>query len=571
MEAVIPLEVGLPTIRSENFDPDLNGEAIALELDLAEERRERALVHIASYQQELSRKYNKTVHPRQFKIGDWVLRKVMGNTLVLGDGKLGPNWEGPYKVVGLAGKGAYHLEDKDGKAIPRPWNTANLKTATELLHDTPPAALEEQVLRSFTLLDVCNFAFLEALHLGIFSFLLQKIYFGVFNTLKFCKLPQILVFHLTVSGISLISGKVGSGSGASSSRKSVTLAFRRPLSVRTLVAWPNYVLDTVVRRVLSRFQQDAYPFISSIDISDNLLEDQIPRNISLIFPNLRNLNMSTNLFEGYIPTSLGDMHSLTIPEHLVIGCSSRFLKLSNNNLYGLIPLSFVNLTLLSYLYLDNNHFVGKFPNSICFSPLLCIWYQQQPVWRASEKDGEHLCKLGQLEFLDLSDNNLSGFIPSCFNTSNMRHVHLNQNKPKGPLTFVFFNCSSLVTLDINDNSLNGIIPSWIATLSHLSILLLKLNNFKGEIPIHILDLSQNNFYGPIPHCFVDIPFGTTHTKSFVEVDSWYGNILYPFWEFVKGSKSLGEHDMLNDGSDRFRFLDIQQEVEFTTKHGIYAY
>ena len=52
MEAVIPLEVGLPTIRSENFDPDLNREAIALELDLADERRERALVHIASYQQE---------------------------------------------------------------------------------------------------------------------------------------------------------------------------------------------------------------------------------------------------------------------------------------------------------------------------------------------------------------------------------------------------------------------------------------------------------------------------------------------------------------------------------------
>ena len=127
MEAVITLEVELPTNRRKNFDSDLNSEAIALELDLAEERRERALVHIASYQRELIRKYNKKAHPRQFKNGDWVLRKVMGNTLVPGDGKLGPNWEGPYKVVGVAGKGAYHLEDKDGKAIPRPWNTANLK------------------------------------------------------------------------------------------------------------------------------------------------------------------------------------------------------------------------------------------------------------------------------------------------------------------------------------------------------------------------------------------------------------------------------------------------------------
>ena len=50
MEVVIPLEVGLPTIRSENFDPSLNEEAITLELDLTEERRERALVHIVSYQ-----------------------------------------------------------------------------------------------------------------------------------------------------------------------------------------------------------------------------------------------------------------------------------------------------------------------------------------------------------------------------------------------------------------------------------------------------------------------------------------------------------------------------------------
>ncbi|XP_028105177.1 uncharacterized protein LOC114304201 [Camellia sinensis] len=97
MEAVIPLEIGVPTIRSESFQPNLNNEAVALKLDLVEERRERALIHIAAYQQELSRKYNKAVHPRLFKIGDWVLRKVMGNTVIPSEGKLGENWEGPYK------------------------------------------------------------------------------------------------------------------------------------------------------------------------------------------------------------------------------------------------------------------------------------------------------------------------------------------------------------------------------------------------------------------------------------------------------------------------------------------
>ncbi|XP_028077759.1 uncharacterized protein LOC114279668 [Camellia sinensis] len=83
-------------------DERMANEALALELDLAEERRERALIHIAAYQQELSKKYNKVVHPRMFKIGDWVLRKVLGNTVVPGEGKLGANWEGPYKVIGLA-------------------------------------------------------------------------------------------------------------------------------------------------------------------------------------------------------------------------------------------------------------------------------------------------------------------------------------------------------------------------------------------------------------------------------------------------------------------------------------
>ena len=41
-------------------------------------------------------------------------------------GKLGPNWEGPYRVTPVAGMGAYQLEDLDGNAAPRPWNLNNL-------------------------------------------------------------------------------------------------------------------------------------------------------------------------------------------------------------------------------------------------------------------------------------------------------------------------------------------------------------------------------------------------------------------------------------------------------------
>ena len=57
---------------------------------------------------------------RVFQIEDLVLRKVMTNTRKASDGKLGPNWERPYKVVLLAGLGAYRLLDMNGKFVPRP-------------------------------------------------------------------------------------------------------------------------------------------------------------------------------------------------------------------------------------------------------------------------------------------------------------------------------------------------------------------------------------------------------------------------------------------------------------------
>ena len=51
----------------------------------------------------------------------------MTNTRKASDGKLGPNCEGLYKVVSLAGLEAYRLQDMDGKTVPRPWNICNLR------------------------------------------------------------------------------------------------------------------------------------------------------------------------------------------------------------------------------------------------------------------------------------------------------------------------------------------------------------------------------------------------------------------------------------------------------------
>uniref|UniRef100_A0A2N9GN13 Integrase catalytic domain-containing protein n=1 Tax=Fagus sylvatica TaxID=28930 RepID=A0A2N9GN13_FAGSY len=126
-EAVIPLEIGLPTLRTSEWEPTRNDMAQSQALDLLEERREQAMIRLASYQQQLKKGYNKNIRPRSFQQGDLVLRKVLSNTKKPTDGKLGPNWEGPYRVRFVTGTGAYHLEDLNSLPLPRPWNVSNLR------------------------------------------------------------------------------------------------------------------------------------------------------------------------------------------------------------------------------------------------------------------------------------------------------------------------------------------------------------------------------------------------------------------------------------------------------------
>ena len=93
--AVIPLETGFLTSRTNSFNPSDNDEQLKKNLDLIEEKRENAMVQLAYYQQRLKQGYDSNV-------------------------KLRPNWEGPYRITSKAGIGAYFLEDLDEYVIPRP-------------------------------------------------------------------------------------------------------------------------------------------------------------------------------------------------------------------------------------------------------------------------------------------------------------------------------------------------------------------------------------------------------------------------------------------------------------------
>ena len=72
-KAIIPLETGFPTLKTNSFSLSSNDNLLERGLDLIEERRENAMVQLAYYQHKLKQGYDAKV-----KLRPLVLRKVLG-------------------------------------------------------------------------------------------------------------------------------------------------------------------------------------------------------------------------------------------------------------------------------------------------------------------------------------------------------------------------------------------------------------------------------------------------------------------------------------------------------------
>ncbi|KAK3017669.1 hypothetical protein RJ639_003986 [Escallonia herrerae] len=106
-EALLPVEVGLPTVRVLQFSEAENEENLRGNLDLLDDVRAQALDRVISTKQRVP------------KLGVSDPKAAVG--------KLSPNWERPYKISKVLRPGAYSLETLSGEAIPRTWNADNLR------------------------------------------------------------------------------------------------------------------------------------------------------------------------------------------------------------------------------------------------------------------------------------------------------------------------------------------------------------------------------------------------------------------------------------------------------------
>ncbi|GJY11793.1 reverse transcriptase domain-containing protein [Tanacetum coccineum] len=117
LEAVIPAEIGMPTLRTAEIDLTKNDEALKINLDLIEEKREQAAIQEAKSKAKMGKYYNFKVRSTSFRPRDMVYRSNDASHAKDGR-KLGPKWEGPYKVGESLGNGAYKLKDHKGNELP---------------------------------------------------------------------------------------------------------------------------------------------------------------------------------------------------------------------------------------------------------------------------------------------------------------------------------------------------------------------------------------------------------------------------------------------------------------------
>ncbi|XP_071714732.1 uncharacterized protein [Rutidosis leptorrhynchoides] len=125
-EAIIPAEILVPTKRVQSFDESSNGKGLHTNLDMLKEHREIAAIREVMNKKKISKYYDKHVKPLSFKVGEYVWCNNEASRAE-NTGKLGPNWEGPYEIIGTSATGSYILAEITGERVPRIRHATNLK------------------------------------------------------------------------------------------------------------------------------------------------------------------------------------------------------------------------------------------------------------------------------------------------------------------------------------------------------------------------------------------------------------------------------------------------------------
>ncbi|KAL9249459.1 LRR receptor-like serine/threonine-protein kinase ERECTA-like protein [Drosera capensis] len=181
-----------------------------------------------------------------------------------------------------------------------------------------------------------------------------------------------------------------------------------------------------------------------LNIANNHLEGPIPDNLSSC-TNLNSLNLHGNKLNGTIPAALERLESMT------------YLNLSSNHLRGPIPIELSRMGNLDTLDLSDNAISGTIP-----APLGDLEHLLKLNLSKNHISGFIPAEFGNLRSvvdIDLSNNQLSGPIPpELGQLQNLFSLRVENNNLSGEVLSLM-NCLSLAFLNVSYNNLAGYIPT----------------------------------------------------------------------------------------------------------------
>jgi Leucine-rich repeat (LRR) protein len=179
--------------------------------------------------------------------------------------------------------------------------------------------------------------------------------------------------------------------------------------------------------------------------------------------------------------------------------------LSNNELTGAIPTGEENDSVnLKVMYLKGNALEGNLP---FFPKLQRVLAQRNQL---TSMDEEYATEGQSLVYLYVYSNQLSGQLPSSWNTPNLEIFDVGFNSLEGPIGQDLWDLPALKSLVVDNNRLTGTLPESSAN-TLLSTVWLDANQLEGSIPSNFgsnwsnltsLKLQGNSLTGTITddHC-----------------------------------------------------------------------
>jgi len=185
------------------------------------------------------------------------------------------------------------------------------------------------------------------------------------------------------------------------------------------------------------------------------------------------------------------------------------LDLAGATLRGVLPPELGNLTAIERLDLSNNELSGSIPSSLSGNFLTKLKYLDLSANSFTGSIPAQIGSISTLEKLNLSNNQLEGSIPDkIIDLDKLEILRLNNNNLKGtiPNKFTTATDASFKEIDLSSNFLDGNIPSTLGGVRSLEILRLNNNRFIGGFTndffknnsLEILDLSDNKLEGNLP-------------------------------------------------------------------------